>query len=160
VAKILRRVRQAGVYFVTSRTWQSRTIFSNAEPARILLEQIADCRERGFYKLHAFVIMPDHFHALLTPGEGTSLEKAMQMIKGGSAHRIREELHFVWPIWQRGFHDRWMRDATELQARREYIETNPVAAGLAVRAEEYSFSSASGKVALDPSRFDDGSLSG
>jgi putative transposase len=160
VAKILRRVRQAGIYFVTSRTWQSRTIFSKPGPAQILLEQIVDCRERGFYRLHAFVIMPDHFHALLTPGEGTSLEKAMQMVKGGSAHRIREELHFVWPIWQKGFHDRWMRDATELQARREYIETNPVSARLAVRPEEYPFSSASGKVALDPSRFDDGFLSG
>lgn len=160
MAKILRRVRQAGVYFVTSRTWQSRTIFNKPGPAQILLEQIVDCRERGFYRLHAFVIMPDHFHALLTPGEGTSLEKAMQMIKGSSAHRLHEELSYVWPVWQKGFHDRWMRNATEFQARRQYIETNPVAARLAVRPAEYLFSSASGEVALDPSRFDQGSLSG
>ena len=157
---ISRRVRRAGVYFVTSRTWQSRALFSKAEPARILFEQIADCRERGFYKLHTFVIMPDHLHLLLTPAEETSLEKAMQMIKGASAHRIREELRYVWPVWQKGFHDRWMRDAKEFQARRKYIETNPVAARLAVRAEEYPFSSASGKVALDASRFDGLSPSG
>jgi len=160
VATISRRIRQAGVYFVTTRTWQSRALFSKPEPAGILFDQIVDCRERGFYKLHGFVIMPDHLHLLLTPAGQTTLEKAMQMIKGGSAHRIREELHFVWPVWQKGFHDRWMRDATEFQGRLRYIETNPVAARLVLRPEKYPFSSASRKVALDASRFDGPSLSG
>ncbi len=47
-----------------------------------------ECRKRGFYKLHAFVVMPDRFHVLLTPGDEATLEKAMQMIKGGSAHKM------------------------------------------------------------------------
>jgi len=81
--------------------------------------------------------MHDHFHILLTPEAGTSLEKAMQMIKGGSAHRIRQELSFHWPVWQPGFHDRWLRDAGEYQVRLNYIMQNPVGAHLAVRPEEY-----------------------
>ncbi len=56
---IIRSVRQAGVYFVTSRTWNSRALFAKPEVAQILLDQLLDCRQRGFYKLHPFVIMPD-----------------------------------------------------------------------------------------------------
>ena len=33
--------------------------------------------------------MPEHLHILLTPGDETTIEKAMQMIKGGSAHQDR-----------------------------------------------------------------------
>jgi len=148
-------VRQAGVYFVTAKTWERRPIFVKAEPARILLEQLVNCRERGFYKLHAFVIMPEHFHALLTPGEQTTLEKAMQMIKGGSAHRIRKELTYKLPVWQAGYHDRWIRDAQEYESCKRYIEGNPVAARLVEQAEDYGLSSANGKFVLDASPYDE-----
>jgi putative transposase len=90
MSRIVRRVKQPGVYFVTTDTWQRRRLFLKPEPAEILIEQLNDCRDRGFFKLHAFVIMPDHWHLLLTPGEDTSLEKAVQMIKGGSSFRIRK----------------------------------------------------------------------
>ena len=86
MGRIKRRVKQAGVYFVTARTWESRLLFAKDGPAEILMEQIVSCRERGFYKLHAFVVMPDHIHVLMTPGEDTTIEKAVQMIKGGSSH--------------------------------------------------------------------------
>lgn len=154
--RIARQTRQAGVYFVTTHTWQRREIFRKEAPARILLDQILDCRQRGLYKLHAFVIMPDHLHLLLTPAEDASLEKVMMMIKGGSSHRIKKELLYRWPIWQPGFHDRWMRDAEEFQVRLDYIAENPVVARLAESALEYPLSSASGKFKLDPSQFDGG----
>lgn len=156
MSRIARRIRQSGVYFVTTHTWQRREIFRKEAPARILLNQMLDCRERGFYKLHAFVIMPDHLHLLVTPAEDASLEKVMMMIKGGSSHRIKKELLYRWPIWQPGFHDRWMRDAEEFRARLEYIAENPLVARLTESATEYSLSSASKKFKLDPSQFDDG----
>ncbi len=155
MSRIERRVRQAGVYFVTAKTWQGRQLFAKLGPAQIVLEQILDCRERGFYKLHAFVVMPDHCHALLTPSEETTLEKALQMIKGGSAYRIRKELDYKLPVWQAGYHDRWIRDAGEYRTRRRYIELNPVTARLVDRAEAYPLSSANGKFPVDASRFEE-----
>jgi putative transposase len=151
---IVHRVRQAGVYFVTSRTWQSRALFKKSEVAQIFLDQLLSCRDRGFYKLHPVVVMPDHFHALLTPSGETSLEKAMQMIKGGSSYRIKKELNYSAPVWQEGFHDRWIRDAQEYREREEYICANPVSAKLAATPEEYAYSSAAGKYLLDPSQFE------
>jgi putative transposase len=151
---ISHRVRQAGVYFVTSRTWNSRALFAKPEVAQILLEQLLDCRQRGFYKLHPFVIMPDHFHVLLTPSDMTSLEKAVQMIKGGSSHRIKQHLDYSSPVWQEGFHDRWIRDESEFQERLAYIRSNPVNAKLAAVPEEYVFCSTSGRYPLDSSQYE------
>jgi putative transposase len=154
VGRIARRVRQAGVYFVTADTWQKHPLFINTALANIVVEQMLSCRDRGFYKLHAFVVMPDHLHALLTPGETTTVEKAMQMIKGGSAHLMGLERPNKFPVWHAGFHDRWMRDAEEYRGSKIYIEQNPVEAKLVERPEDYVFSSASGTYGLDLSRFE------
>jgi putative transposase len=155
VGRIARRVHQAGAYFVTTDTWQKHPLFINTALANIVVEQIVSCRDRGFYKLHAFVLMPDHLHVLLTPGETTTVEKAMQMIKGGAAHRIGIEKPQKFPIWHSGFHDRWMRDAEEYWSSKRYIEQNPVEAKLVERPEDYVLSSASGKYGLDFGRFDE-----
>jgi putative transposase len=155
MGRIVRRVRQAGVYFVTTDTWQKHPLFINTVMANIVVEQIVSCRDRGFYKLHAFVVMPDHLHLLLTPSDATTVEKAMQMIKGGSSHRIGLERPNKFPMWQTGFHDRWIRDAEEYRGSKQYIEQNPVVARLSEAAEAYPYSSASGSYVLDLSRFDE-----
>ena len=80
---------------MTTDAWQKRPLFSNTVPANIVVEPIVSCRDRGFYKLHALVLMPDHLHVLLTPGETTTVEKAMQMIKGGSADRMGQESPYL-----------------------------------------------------------------
>ncbi len=155
VGRITRRVHQAGAYFITTDTWQKHPLFINTDLANIVVEQIVSCREREFYKLHAFVLMPDHLHILLTPRETTTVEKAMQMIKGGSAHRIGLEKPQKYPIWHSGFHDRWMRDVDEYRGSKRYIERNPVEARLVDKPEDYVLSSASGKYGLDHSQFDE-----
>lgn len=160
MSRIEHRVHQAGVYFVTTDTWQRRPIFGKANVADLVLEQIVDCRERGLYRLHEFVIMPGHLHLLLTPAEDTTLEKAMQMIKGGSAFRIKKELFYQFPIWHAGFHDRWMRDKREYEARAQYIQQNPVAARMVSDPAEYAWSSASGKWQMDSARFDEQAFRG
>jgi putative transposase len=84
--------------------------------------------------------MPDHFHLLVTPLE--SLERAMQLVKGGFSFRAKRELGFRHEIWQPSYYDRRARDAEEYFAFREYIRQNAVKRGLAANAEDYRFSSA------------------
>ena len=154
VAQIARRVRQAGVYFATTDTWERHALFVNTSLANIVMEQIAACRDRGFYKLHAFVLMPDHLHVLITPAEKITIKKAVQMIKGGSAHRMGIERPQPFPIWHRGFHERWIRDVDQFRAAKLYIEQNPVKARLAESAGNYPWSSSAGIIQLDPSRYE------
>lgn len=154
MSRLTRRVKQPGVYFITTETWQRRQIFLKPDPAKIVLEQLLDCRDKGFYKLHAFVLMPEHLHILITPSETASLERALMMIKGGASYAIKKALLYSFPIWMKGYHDRWIRDSHEYRKRKQYIELNPVKARLAQAPEDYRWGSASGKYALDPSIYD------
>ena len=78
-----RRARIPGTFFVTSRTWESRKLFIKPSVCEIFIEALLDYRDQQNYLLHSFVLMPDHFHLLMTPGPAVALERAVQFIKGG-----------------------------------------------------------------------------
>ena len=88
-------------YFVTAVTANRRRLFQVEANADLLLKTLADYRDQGRYQLHAFVIMPDHLHAILTPAPEVSLEKAMQYIKGGFSFRLKSKLD----VWTKSFND-------------------------------------------------------
>jgi putative transposase len=88
--------------------------------------------------LHAFVLMPEHFHLLLTP-LGIPLERAMQFVKGGYSHAVRERLGSTMEIWERGFTDHRIRDAEAFEHHRTYIHRNPIERKLVVNACEYRY---------------------
>ena len=96
-------------YFITASTFQKRSILQSDRMAGLFVDVLLHYRERGKYLLHEFVVMPDHFHLLITPRE--SLERAMQLIKGGFSFRAKRELGFMHEIWQPSFYDRRVRDA-------------------------------------------------
>lgn len=137
-------------YFVTTKCAQNRHIFQVPEVAQILILTLFHYRDQGAYLLHEFVVMPDHFHLMLTPSETTSLEKAIGMIKGGSSHRIHKERGHKMEIWQEGFHDWTIRDANDWRATVEYIQMNPVRAKLVARPAEWPYSSVQAEFILDP----------
>jgi len=115
--------------------------------ARLLLDVLLGYRSQEKYLLHEFVVMPDHFHLLITPL--LTLERALQLIKGGFSFRAKRELGFHGEIWEKSFHDRRVRDWEEYSAFRHYVHRNPVKRGLAVVPEEYPYSSARTGLALD-----------
>jgi len=113
-----------------------------------VVETIYSYRDKGAFLLHDFVVMPDHLHLIFTPAE--TLEKAMQLIKGGYSFRFRKEFRKSHEVWQKSFTDRRIRDFAEYQRYKKYLWMNPVKAGLCERPEDYRFSSASGRFSLDP----------
>jgi putative transposase len=84
MGRLQHRTAPGCTYFVTTKTWANRTVFQVTEVAEIMVEILLRHRTAGAYLLHEFIVMPDHLHLLLTPGSTTTLEKAMQLIKGGS----------------------------------------------------------------------------
>lgn len=91
--------------------------------------------------MHAFVLMPDHFHVILTPAPDVSLEKAMQFLKGGFSFRLKSRLE----VWQRGYRETRVATSEQWTHFKRYVEENPVRAGLVVEAELFPFSSASSR---------------
>src|SRR5579862_4296088 len=134
-------------YFITASTFQKRNILQSDRMAGLFVDVLLHYRAREKYLLHEFAVMPDHFHVLITPRE--SLERAMQLIKGGFSFRAKRELGFVHEIWQASFYDRRVRDAEEYFAFREYICQNALKRGLAVQGENYQYSSAWPGLVLD-----------
>jgi putative transposase len=86
--------------------------------------------------------MPNHVHILMTVPGDLSVEKAMQLIKGGFSFRAGKELNFHGEVWQRGFSDVRVSDEESFQRHRYYINHNPVKAGLANSPEEFPYGSA------------------
>ena len=126
----------AQTYFVTSKTWEGRALFRADPWARLFFKTLLGYRGEA-YLLHEFVLMPDHFHLIVTP-QGITIDRAMGFIKGGFSHRLASKF----PVWQRGFTDHRIRDAEDMETRRNYMHKNPVRAGLVVEAEMYRYSSA------------------
>jgi putative transposase len=139
-----------GTYFVTSRTWESRQLFLSEPMCRLFFETLFLHRKRGAYFLHACVLMPDHFHVLLTPSATYSLERVVQLIKGGSSHAMGIEHRLRFPVWQRGFSDHRIRDEADLNNHLHYIDQNPVRKKLVASPSEYRWSSATGLYTMDP----------
>ena len=134
-------------YMITSRTWGSRTLFSREVWAKLLIDTLYHYRGPA-YLLHEFVVMPDHIHVILTPK--TSLEKAVQFIKGGFSYRAKKELGSNMEVWQRGFSDHRIRDWNDYRVHQIYVQQNPARKHLCERAEDYPYSSARPGFDLDP----------
>jgi putative transposase len=105
----------------------------------LFLEILNSYRGRA-YLLHEYVIMPEHFHILITPS--VTLERAVQFIKGGFSFRAKKELQSSMEIWQTGFSDHRIRDAEDYRIHVEYIYRNPIGRKLVEKITEYSYCSA------------------
>jgi len=85
---------------------------------------------------------------LLTVGAEMTVEKAVQLIKGGFAFRAGRELGFRAPVWQKGFSEVRVNEREVFLGIREYIHANPVKRFLVTAAADYPYSSA--HLELDP----------
>ena len=131
------RTAQTGTFFVTTVTANRRRLFQVTRNAELFLETLQHYRALGHYKLHAFVVMPDHVHLLLTT-QSSTIFQIMNLIKGGFSHRLSSP-HTP---RQRGFTDHLVRNREEFDSRLTYIHQNPVADHLTSSRALYPYSSA------------------
>ena len=131
------RTPRPGMSFVTIATRDRRPVFEIARAAELLIDTLLHYRTLGHYKLHAYVVMPDHLHLLLTP-QAITLEHAVELIKNGFVYRLDTEL----PIWEHAFRSYSVANLHDLEIVRTYLHQLPVRANLAPAAELYPHSSA------------------
>ena len=136
-------------FFVTSTTVGRRALLQSDRMAQLLVDVLAENRRKKRFLLHEFVIMPNHFHLLLTPAAEVPLEKALQLINGGFSYRAKREIHFASEIWQASFVNHRIRDGEDYKHHRTYIWENPVKPGLSERPELLAWSSAALGMELD-----------
>jgi putative transposase len=106
------------------------------------------------YDVLAFVVMPSHFHWVFRPldswvqqlepdeKERTPRERIMHSIKRYTAKECNQRLRLEGAFWQRESYDHWVRDLDELERIINYVEYNPVKAGLVKDGKLWPFGSA------------------
>jgi REP element-mobilizing transposase RayT len=94
------------------------------------------------YRLLEWCIMPNHVHVLIETFEHCPLGRIVHAWKSYTAKTINRHLRREGKFWQPDYYDRFIRDDTHLQAARDYICGNPVAAGLCALPQHWPWSSA------------------
>ena len=97
-------------------------------------------RKLGF-RLHGYVLMPDHWHALVGPDIPLTISRVVQDIKWLAARSLNRRRQLRGPVWQHQFWDRFVRHEKEFQQRLQYMHLNPVRKGLVPRPEDWRWSS-------------------
>lgn len=111
--------------------------------AELVIASINHGAGLGQYEIHAWVIMPNHVHLLLTPR--VSLSKLLRSLKSTTAKQANLLLHRRGlPFWQDESYDHLARNDEEFRRIQRYIENNPVKACLVSKAEDYPWSSGAG----------------
>ncbi len=110
--------------------------------AAYVVSALECAHEQNLIDLHAYAILANHVHALMTPH--VPMSQITRLLKGATSRQANLLLGFTGShFWQDESFDHWIRNPAEWQKIRAYIERNPVAAGLAARLEDWPWSSAS-----------------
>jgi putative transposase len=129
----------ARIFFATTKASMGRRLLQSERNAALLIDVLRSLVAERKFKLHDFVIMPDHVHLLLTVEDGMTIEKAMQLIKGRFSHRLTKEFGHLGEVWQRGFSEVQVLNRESFMQHRAYIATNPVKEGLVDSPEQYPY---------------------
>lgn len=106
--------------------------------------------DRSRYRLHAWVVMPNHVHVLFTPSMGHALADILHSWKSYTAKQANRILSRTGQFWEEDYFDRFIRDEIHFAATAAYIENNPVKAGLCARPEDWPLSSAARSADVPP----------
>ncbi len=147
-------------HFVTTTIVEWLPVFTTAATCDILVESLKFCREHKSLKIYAWVILDNHFHAILAAPD---LAGTLADFKKFTARRILEQLqterrewllnqlryfckahktHSEHQVWQEGSHPQAIRGDEMMQQKRDYLHANPVKRGLVVLPEHWRYSSA------------------
>ena len=91
--------------------------------------------------LHAYVLMTNHVHLLVTPQEKESIGRMMQYIGQRYVPYINREYNRSGTLWEGRYKSSLVQEEPYLLACMRYIELNPVRANMVKTASDYRWSS-------------------
>lgn len=101
--------------------------------AEKLLQSVAFYHETQRWSCRLFLLMPDHWHALISFPREPGMSETMRAWKAYQTRTLKI-------IWQEGYFDHRLRNDAELDAKHAYIRANPVVKGLCVEPDDWPWS--------------------
>lgn len=117
-------------------------LFKNPLIAKVIQGALLHFNEKR-YRLHAWVVMPNHVHTLFTPMNSYTIDKILHSWKSYTSHETNKILQRNGKIWFPESFDRFIRNEEHFERVRSYIEYNPVKAKLCANPADWPWSSAS-----------------
>jgi REP element-mobilizing transposase RayT len=165
---------QQAVYCLTFTVVGWIDIFSRQVYRDIIIQSFKYCQQNKGLHLHAYVIMTNHIHLVVSVDEGFSISDFIRDCKKFSAKQIISEIensgiesrkewmlhqfkyyasrhsrNEIYQLWEHDNHPIELSSPNFTQQKIDYIHHNPVRAGLVYRPEDYVYSSASNYAAID-----------
>jgi REP element-mobilizing transposase RayT len=127
------------IYLVTTTTLGRQAIFNDWRVAAIAARALANRDLWRDARLCCWVLMPDHWHAMIQLFPGAQLPAVVRRAKAVSARAVNRMRGGDGAVWAKAFHDRALRDEESVLDAARYVVANPVRAGLARSVREYPF---------------------
>jgi REP-associated tyrosine transposase len=132
---------------ITIACFNRTPFFRDSKVAGVVIEALKQRADATGVRIHAYCLMPDHFHSLCSPSETCNLISFI----GGFKSLSRNQANTAGangPIWQRSYFDHMLRREEDLETVVRYVLANPVRAKLVEDWREYDFC---GSLTLDVS---------
>ena len=147
-------------HFITSTIVEWLPVFTSAACCEILVRSLLHCREHKALEIHAWVILDNHFHAIVS---GPELAKTLRDLKRFTARALLDQIRAErrdWllhqlayycaahktasahQVWQEGVHPQAIAGDEMMLQKIDYIHHNPVQRGLVAAPEHWRYSSA------------------
>ena len=155
------RIHEGGeAYFITATIVDWLPVFATAGCCDVLVKSLLHCREHKKLQIHAWVILDNHFHAILS---GPDLAKTVRDLKRFTGRTLVEQIRSErrdWllerlavsraeyktasehQVWQEGVHPQALESDEVWEQKLDYIHNNPVKRGWVAGPEHWRYSSA------------------
>ena len=118
-----------------------QAVFFRAQDYELYLENLRTAAHHFDCSVHAYVLMTNHTHLLITPGTERSLPLLMQAMGRGYVQKLNRQYNRTGTLWQGRYKASLIQDDLYLLACYRYIELNPVRAGMVRHPADYLYSS-------------------
>lgn len=142
-----------GTFFFTVVTHQRRRLLTDPEARAALRTAIEETRAQHPFHIDAWVLLPDHLHAIWTlPGGDADYSKRWGLIKAKFTKQVKQKYHDPLrmnqskqrkresTLWQRRYWEHQIRDDADFARHVDYIHYNPVKHGLVKRVCDWPHS--------------------
>ena len=126
---------------VIQRGVNRQAVFFRSADRVLYLRALEEAAERFECAIHAYVLMTNHTHLLLTPASARSLPLLMQAMGRNYVQRLNKLHNRTGTLWEGRYRASPVQDDVYLLTCYRYIELNPVRAGLVSTPADYPYSS-------------------
>lgn len=152
MARLPRLALAGHVHHIIQRGIDGQAIARDDDDRERWLALLGDCARTQDVAVHAYVLMPDHFHLLVTPVDASGVPTLMQGLGRRYVRYFNDRHQRSGTLWEGRYRATVLEPQRYLLPVMVHIDLNPVHAGLAARADLYAWSSHRHYAGLQPSK--------